>query len=269
MARRIRLAILAGLLARAGAISAAPPTAGWNFDEPAATGVFADAGPRGLNLRRGAGSEVVTGSQGNALRPMIAASGDRAAGAELSGPAVDAAAAAGDLSPGTRRWSLSAVLRLELEATNEGVLYALAVRPPGMEELVFSIAVAPAENAFVVRCLGRAAGVDSDASAVRIAFSDPGGPPHREAISCTIFLVASEPLPRGRWIRAELEFAGGNTLTLRVDGTPVAAATANGGLEPMPGEFPARLTVGADRAGRQPFPGLIDELSIRTDPDER
>lgn len=269
MARRLRLALLAGLLFRAGALGAAPVVAAWSFDEPAATDVFADAGPRGLNLRRGAGSDVVAGSQGNALRPMIAASGDRAAGAELSGPAVNAAAAAGDLSPGARRWSLSAVLRLEVEATTEGVLYELAARPPGVADLVFSVAVTPAENAFVVRCLGRAAGVASDASAVRIAFPDPGGPPHREALSRTVFLVASEPLPRGRWIRTELEFAGGNILTLRVDGTPVAAATVNGGLEPMPGEFPARLAVGADRAGRQPFPGLIDELTIRTDPDER
>lgn len=269
MARHLRLAALAGLLASAGAVSAAPVVAAWNFDEPAEARTFADSGPRDLNLRRGAGSEVVSGSQGNALRPMIAASGDRPAGAELSGPAVDAAAAAGDLSPGTRRWGLSAVLRLDANPTTDGVLYELAVQPPGGADLVFSVAVTPAENAFVVRCLGRAANVSADASAVRIAFPDPGGPPHREALSRTIFLVASEPLPRGRWFRAELEFAGGNTLTLRVDGTPVAAATVNGGLEPMPGEFPARLALGADRAGRQPFPGWIDELSIRTDPDER
>lgn len=161
------------------------------------------------------------------------------------------------------------MLRLEVDATNEGVLYELAVQPPGATELVFSVAVTPAENAFVVRCLGRAAGVTSDASAVRIAFPDPGGPPHREALSRTVFLVASEPLPRGRWFLAELEFAGGNTHTLRVDGTPVAAATVTGGLEPMPGEFPARLSLGADRSGNQPFPGAIDELSIRTDSEER
>jgi hypothetical protein len=269
MARRLRLAVLAGLLARAGAVSAAPVVAAWNFDAPAAPGIFADSGPRGLNLRRGAGSEVVTGSQGNALRPLIAASGDRPAGAELSGPAVDAATAAGDLSPGARRWSLSAVLRLNANPTTEGVLYELAVRPPGVTALVFSVAVAPAENAFVVRCLGRVMGAAADASAVRVAFPNPGGPPHGEAMARTLFLVAAEPLPRGRWFRVELDFAGGNTLTLRVDGTPVAAAAVNGGLEPMPGEFPARLALGADLAGRQPFPGAIDEVSIRTDPDER
>ena len=269
MARRLRLAIIAGLLAQAGAISAAPVVAAWNFDESADARIFTDAGPRGLNLQRREGVEIIAGLKGNALRPTKAASEGSLAGAALSGLEVGAAVAAGDLSPGNRRWSLSAVVRLDLDAANEGVLYELAVQAPGETPLVFSVAVSPSENAFVVRCLGRALSAAADASAVRVAFPNPGGPPHGEAVARTLFLVAAEPLPRERWFRAELDIAGGNTLTLRVDGTPAAAATVTGGLETLPAEFPARLSLGADRKGSQPFPGVIDELSLRTDPDER
>ena len=63
--------------------------------------------------------------------------------------------------------------------------------------------------------------------------------------------------------------AGGNALNLRIDGSTATAATMTGGAETMPGEFPARLAIGADHAGRQPFPGAIDELVVLTDPDER
>ena len=269
MARRLRLAILAGLLVEAGAISAAPIVAAWNFDDPVDAQRLADAGPRGLTLQRKPAAELIEGLKGNALRPTRTEADDREAGATLSGSALGAAVAAGDLSAGNRRWNLSAVVRLNSTATNEGVLYELAVQPPGATELVFSIAVSPRENAFVIRCLGRTKGAAADASAVRVAFPNPGGPPQGEAVTCTLFLVAAEPLPRGRWFRAELDFAGSNAFTLRVDGTPAAAATVNGGLEPLPGEFPARLSLGADRSGNQPFPGAIDELSIRTDSEER
>jgi len=164
---------------------------------------------------------------------------------------------------------MSAVIRIDSNATDEGVLYELAVQPPGTAALVFSIAVSPSENAFVVRCLGRSHGAAADASAVPVAFPNPGGPPHREAVARTLFLVMAERLARDRWFLVELDFAGGNTLALRVDGAPVAAAIVAGGLEALPGEFPALLALGADHAGHQPFPGLIDELAIRTDPDER
>lgn len=269
MAPRLRLAVLAGLLARAGAIGAAPVVAAWNFDESADARIFTDAGPRGLNVQRHEGVEITAGLKGNALRPTKAASEGSLAGAALSGLEVGAAVAAGDLSPGNRRWRLSAVVRLDLDATNEGVLYELAVQAPGETPLVFSVAVSPSENAFVIRCLGRAMSAAADASAVRVAFPNPGGPPHGEAVARTLLLVAADPLPRGRWFRAELDFAGGNTVTLRVDGAPAAAATVTGGWETMPAEFPARLSLGADRTGRQPFPGAIDELAILTDPDER
>ena len=212
---------------------------------------------------------MVGGRKGNALRSPNAASRDGQVGAALSGPALGAAVAAGDLSPGTRRWTLSAVLRLDASATSEGVLYELAVHPPGGTTLVFSVAVSPSENAFIVRHLGRASAAALDASAVRVAFPDPGGPPHREAIARTVFLVPGEPLPRERWFRAELDFAGGNALNLRIDDSTATAATMTGGAETMPGEFPARLAIGADHAGRQPFPGAIDELVVLTDPDER
>ena len=269
MARRLRFAVLAGLLAPAGAIGAPPVAASWNFDEKPEVRVLADAGPRGLDLQPGSGAEMVGGRKGNALRSPNAASRDGQVGAALSGPALGAAVAAGDLSPGTRRWTLSAVLRLDASATSEDVLYELAVHPPGGTTLVFSVAVSPSENAFIVRHLGRASAAALDASAVRVAFPDPGGPPHREAIARTVFLVPGEPLPRERWFRAELDFAGGNALNLRIDGSTATAATMTGGAETMPGEFPARLAIGADHAGRQPFPGAIDELVVLTDPDER
>lgn len=250
MPRRPGLAAL--VLALGAPAAAAPIAASWNLRLDPATAVVTDAGPRGLHLRR------VTPST-------------RPAAAELDGPAVDAAVAVGAIVPRERSWSLSARLRLDPAATGEGVLHEVRVQPPGTEPLLFSISVSAPENAFVVRCLGRTGGGLLDAAAERITFPNPGGPPSGEAVKRTLFLVPGEPLPRGRWFEAELTFSAGAAVTLRIDGAPAGAANLPGGIEPLPGGFPSRLTVGGDDEHRRPFPGEVATLMIRAapDPEER
>jgi hypothetical protein len=246
MPRRPGLAAL--VLALGAPAAAAPVAAAWNLRLDPATAVVTDSGPRGLHLRR----ECPDG------RPPAG---------ELDGPSVDAAVAGGALSPGERTWTLSARLRLKPAETDEGMLYEVQVRPPGTAPLLFSVSVSPSENAFVVRCLSRTGGGPLDAAVERITFPNPGGPPQGEAVKRSLFLVPAEPLPRDRWLEAELTFTGGNAVTLRIDGAPAGAANLPGGIEPLPGGLPSRLTIGADADHRLPFPGEIETLMIRAAPD--
>ena len=137
--------------------------------------------------------------------------------------------------------------------------------PPGTAPLTFVVSASPAENAFIVRCLGRA-GAANDAGAERITFPNPGGPPQGEAVQRTLFLFPAEPLPRDRWFEAELMFAGATAVTLRIDGAPVAVAAIPGGIEPLPGGFSCRLMVGSDAERSRPFPGEVAVLTIRATP---
>ena len=246
MPRRPGLAALA--LALGATAAAAPIAAAWNLDADPSANVLTDAGPRGLHLRR-------------------AGPAGRSTPAALEGASVETAVATGALAAGQRHWSLSARLRLEPEPASEGVVYEVQVRPAGTAPLIFSISVSPRENALVVQCLGRTGVGVIDAAAERITFPNPGGPPPGEAVKRVLFLVAAEPLPRGRWFEAELTFSGGTAVNLRIDGAPAAAAQLPGGIEPLPGGFPSRLTVGADDEHRRPFPGEIGVLTIRAAPD--
>ena len=244
MPRRVRFAALA--FALAAAAPAAPVAAAWNLASDPAADIFPDGGPRNLNLRR-------TSPKG---QPPAAG---------LDGPAVDSAVAAGALAPGVRPWTLQARLRLSAGNPTEGVLYAVETRPPGTAPLTFVVSASPAENAFIVRCLGRA-GAANDAGAERVAFPNPSGPPQGEAVQRTLFLVPAEPLPRDRWFEAELTFAGATAVTLRIDGAPVAVAAIPSGIEPLPGGFSCRLMVGSDAERSRPFPGEVAALTIRATP---